>query len=91
MLRAGGSHLFPGCRGALSEAPGPCGPLMVEFADGSVALGQHRREGEAQVLSLAPYRTARGTDVPARAWAAEETEDGGATLIRITARREAEA
>lgn len=45
---------------------------MIEFADGSSTLG--RLEGNE--LETRPYRTARGTEVPARRWRVEVGVEG---------------
>jgi hypothetical protein len=67
VLKAGGSHLYPGARGTLqgAETEGPC---LVEFVDGSVAFG-NLSGGAGTILVLDPYVTARGTEIPAKRWA----------------------
>lgn len=72
VLRATGSHLYPGARGHI-EGPMPAAlaprPCLVEFADGAAAHATLRlRQGEA-LLATEPYTTARGTRIPAKRWA----------------------
>ena len=69
VLRAGGSHLYPGARGML-EGTLPAGETacLVEFADGSAAIGRLAPEGVALILETGPYTTARGTPIPAKRW-----------------------
>ena len=66
VLVAGGSHLYPGAQGSLrGEATGSA--CVVEFADGSAAFGE-LVGGEATILELGPYTTARGTGIPPKRW-----------------------
>ncbi len=69
VLRAAGSHLYPGARGGL-EGPLPGGPAqcLVEFADGSAALATVTPEGDGLLLATRPYTTARGTRIAAKRW-----------------------
>ena len=69
VLAAGGSHLYPGATGSL--AGGAAGECLVEFADGSAALGRLMVDVEATVLETEPYVTARGTAVSAKRWIVE--------------------
>jgi hypothetical protein len=81
-ITASHSHLYPGARcraeGCLRD-----GPVAVTFADGMRVAG-HLADG---TLSLAAYRTARGTEIAARRWAVAvgEPDDGG-TPLRIRAK-----
>ncbi len=82
VLRARGSHLYPGARvaleGGVPEAPGPC---LVEFADGSAAAGEIAPERDERLrLATAPYRTAAGTAIPENRWLLER---GGAGEWRV--------
>ncbi len=70
VLRARGSHLYPGARvvpeGGAPERATPC---IVEFADGSAAMGEVAPAGEGRMLlATAPYHTAAGTEIPAKRW-----------------------
>jgi len=82
VLRARGSHLYPGARamleGGVPEAAGPC---LVEFADASAAAGEIAPEGDGRLrLATAPYRTAAGTAIPEKRWL---LEPGGAGEWRV--------
>lgn len=83
ILRATGSHLYPGARGTVSrDGPGAC---LIEFADGSAAVGTLGADASGgRVLDVAGYRTARGTDVPPRRWRLDPGAAPGA--FRIAAR-----
>lgn len=90
-LRASGSHLYPGARGTLAgEWPraGTMSEVAVEFADGSLALGQLSAGHDGgQVLSVGPYVTARGTAVADKRWVLTvATAPGGGGRFRIAAR-----
>ena len=69
VLRATGSHLYPGARGSVSGAA-PAGRVscLVEFADGSAAIATLAPEGDGLVLETEPYTTARGTCIQAKRW-----------------------
>lgn len=90
-LRAQGSHLHPGARGTVdgnwSGRPA-AKQVVIEFADGSVALGQMSPEaGGQQVLDVDPYATARGTAIAAKRWTVTVTEGRGEqALFRVLTR-----
>lgn len=80
VLRAAGSHLYPGARGTASGPPSDTEtPCLVEFADGSVALGTLAAGEGCAVLAAAPHTTARGTRIAAKQWAVA-FEDGPSGL-----------
>lgn len=66
VLAVAGSHLYPGARGVV-RGPGTEGPCLIEFADGSAAIGE-LGGGIAMALDIRPYTTARGTRIPAKCW-----------------------
>jgi hypothetical protein len=91
ILKARGSHLYPGARAVLEDGQSTAGPALVschcliEFADGSVAFGTltNDKEGFA-VLAVDAYQTARGTAILAKGWRlslAQAMEGGRACRI----------
>ncbi|WP_102158234.1 hypothetical protein [Zhihengliuella halotolerans] len=94
LLHASHSHLF---RGARLRAPGAApfadpADVRVVFSDFSDAGAELRRaEGTpAWILSVAAYRTAAGTEIPASAWELELMAPGaGAPEFKVLARRPA--
>jgi hypothetical protein len=58
------SHLFAGARGRIVAGAAADGPAVVRFSDGARANAHLRRA----VLQVAPYRTATGTMIKAKAW-----------------------
>lgn len=69
VLRAAGSHLYPGAKGTVSALPPDRrGPCLVEFADGAAATATLVAEDDRRVLAAAAYTTARGTRIPAKRW-----------------------
>jgi hypothetical protein len=84
VLRARGSHLYPGARtvleGGVPEAPGPC---LVEFADGAAATGEIAPERDGRLrLGTAPYRTGAGTAIPGKQWLLEPGGPCGWRVVR---------
>ncbi len=70
IVRAHGSHLYPGAQVTLEgRVPEMAAPCLVEFADGAVAAGS-LAPGDAAgaILETAPYRTAAGTAIPEKRW-----------------------
>lgn len=86
VLAAAGSHLYRGAQGILREGCAAEGPCLVEFADGSLALGRLARTEPGLVLELDPYVTARGTEIAAKRWTIELARKGNETHFRIGAR-----
>ncbi|RZU63370.1 hypothetical protein [Zhihengliuella halotolerans] len=92
LLHASHSHLF---RGARLRAPGTAhfadpADVRVVFADFSDAGAELRRaEGTpAWMLSVESYRTAAGTEIPARVWELELMAPGaGAPEFKVLTRR----
>lgn len=81
VLRATGSHLYPGAHGTFEAAPlvvplAAPAPCLVEFADGSAATGTLTPRGDGLLLAAAPYTTARGTSIAAKRWRLILTELG---------------
>lgn len=62
------SHAFPGGEVRIEDAEATEGKCVVEFGDGVAMLGDWHPDGDAIVLDILAYRTARGTDVEARRW-----------------------
>jgi len=61
------THAYPGCRVTIAEEDNQ-DENLVEFSDGVIAACRHLREGTAIVLTIAAYRTARGTDIGEKSW-----------------------
>ena len=69
VLRATGSHLYPGAHGSVSGAVAAGRvPCLVEFADGSAAIATLAPEGRGLSLETEPYTTACGTRIQAKRW-----------------------
>lgn len=61
------THAYPGCRVTIAEEH-VAGEELAEFSDGVIVACRYRREGDAIVLTIAPHRTARGTDIGEKSW-----------------------
>jgi hypothetical protein len=85
VLTAGGSHLYPGAKGSVRGETGH-GSCLVEFADGSAALGRLTAGGGRIELEIGPYTTARGTRIPAKRWAVGISGVGAERRFRILGR-----
>lgn len=71
------THAFPGCRVSIEgDRSDAAADATVEFSDGSIARGSHVGDGPDIILSVWPYRTVRGTDIPAKRWRLARTGDG---------------
>lgn len=49
---------------------------LVEFGDDTTIIAHWHRDEGAILLSVPAYRTAKGTDIAARAWRLVERKDG---------------
>lgn len=71
---ANNTHLYPGALLRCLDAPGDArlaagDELLVEFSDGTSAMGQLRQAAPGMaVLRMPEHRTGRGTTVAARTW-----------------------
>lgn len=70
------SHAFNGGRLAVDDDGAPGQECMVEFGDGSAAIGAFAAAGDAYDLAVPEYRTAKGTIVRARNWKLVRSSDG---------------
>ena len=61
------THAYPGCRVKIAEEDNG-DENLVEFSDGLIVAGRHVREGTTIVLTIAPYKTARGTEIGEKSW-----------------------
>ena len=92
VLEAPSSHLYPGIVLRAVAAEGEELPrrktarCLVVFADGSSAPARLRREGDAHLLEVEGYRTARGTPIGAKFWrVASMRRHRGAIEFRLLA------
>lgn len=91
ILEATHTHLYPGHRGRISdvarigdiEANRDC---VVEFADGSAAAATISQSAKDWRLRVGAYRTAAGTEIPAKNWLMRVDEDGDRLKFRILAK-----
>lgn len=91
ILQAPHTHLYPGLRGRVSgvaaiAGTGTRGDCVVEFSDGSAAAASLSRQREAWHLDTGAYRTAAGTDIPAKGWLLRLRQDGAGIEFRIVAK-----
>lgn len=88
MLEATHTHLYPGLTGKISgllrladmHAGKDC---LVEFSDGSVIPARISGSENSWQLYTNAYRTAAGTDIPAKIWQVRLEEEGGHLGFRI--------
>lgn len=90
ILECADSHLYPGCRLRLREAR-ERDEVRVVFADGSTASAEVEAAeiGAAQgelVVTVAPYRTARGRAIGAKRWRLVPDGDEAAERWRVAAK-----
>lgn len=98
VLHASHTHLF---RGARLRAPGePADPghaapfstttdvrvVFSDYADAGAVLADTGTAPE-WILGIEAYRTAAGTEIPARAWELELLPSGGVLEFKVVARR----
>ena len=91
ILEATHTHLYPGHRGRISGldriADLSSGmDCLVEFSDGSATPAKVSRSAGDWRLGTDAYRTAAGTNIPARVWLVRLEEDGEAVRFRILRR-----
>lgn len=61
------THAYPGCRVTIAEED-VGDENLVEFSDGVLVPCRHRRDGPGIVLTIAAYRTSRGTKIDRKSW-----------------------
>ncbi len=91
ILQATHTHLYSGHRGKISgvariadiETGRDC---VVEFSDGSAATAEITQAARDWRLRVDAYRTAAGTEIPARHWVLRLDADGNALNFRILGR-----
>lgn len=93
ILRATHTHLYPGHRGrvcgiARIADPGASGECLVEFSDGSAAAASLSRQRDQWRLDTEAYRTAAGTDIPAKRWVLRLREGSAGVEFRIVSKAE---
>ncbi|MBS7544113.1 hypothetical protein [Ancylobacter oerskovii] len=75
----GDSHCYPGCPVTMrDEGKG----TLLEFNDGTVALGDFHADGEEGVLAVPAYETARGRKIDAKTWRLGRVGDDGSWRIK---------
>lgn len=80
------THAFPGCRVSIDgDQSDAGGDATVEFSDGTVTTGSHVADGPGIILSISPYRTARGTTIPEKRWQLRRSGDGWKVSARLPA------
>lgn len=64
------THAYPGCKVRVPDASqgADTSTCVVEFSDGVGVPGRYAFQGDAIVLHIAPYETAKGTRIVAKAW-----------------------
>jgi hypothetical protein len=64
------THLYPGARLTAFDGPtAPSGEVILEFSDGAGSVGQYQHLADGALsLTVAPYRTVAGTQLPAKHW-----------------------
>jgi len=70
------SHAFPRGRVHVDDDAQPGPECLVEFGDGVTVIGEWRRDGDAIHLHVPVYRTAKGTEIAAKAWHLARGKDG---------------
>lgn len=70
------SHAFPMGTVIVGGDTGPGGDGVVEFADGVSLAAEWWREGEAMILDIPSYRTAKGSTVASHRWRLTRRPDG---------------
>ena len=91
ILHATHTHIYPGHHGTISgitqiaelDTPTDC---LIEFADGSAADAKIVATAKDWRLRVGAYRTAAGTDIPAKQWLLRLDENEGQLIFRILAR-----
>lgn len=91
ILEATHTHLYPGHRGRISGleriAELSSGEnCLVEFSDGSATPAKISRSATDWRLGTDAYRTAAGTNIPARLWRIRIEEDSDGVKFRILER-----
>lgn len=66
-LQLSHTHAFPGCLVRIADYDNE-DENLVEFGDGMIAADRYMREGASLTLTIAAYRTARGTDLGEKSW-----------------------
>ena len=61
------THAYPGCRVTIAEEDVD-DENLAEFSDGVIVPCRYGRDGPAIVLTIAAYRTGRGTDIGEKSW-----------------------
>lgn len=78
-----GSHAYPGGRVAVTDDGGE-DVAIVEFADGVTVPARLSRAGDALLVEVPAYRTARGTGIDARRWRVARGADGTWRAARVS-------
>lgn len=71
------SHAFPHGRVVVEDDDRPGPACLVDFADGTVVIAEYETAGDAIVLRVPAYRTAKGHEVEGRTWRLAKGADGG--------------
>ncbi len=71
------SHAFPGGRVVVEDDMAPASACLVEFGDGVTVIAEWSLADDGLCLHVPAYRTAKGTQVSARAWRLVQRSDGG--------------
>lgn len=78
-IRFHDTHAYPGCAATIIDAHAADGLTIatVEFSDGVHSTARVVTEEDGRLhVSIAPYRTARGTAVAAKDWELARRSDG---------------
>ena len=68
------SHAFNGCKVRIDDEQ-ELRPCFIEFADGVVVSATAKADGDDILLDVPDYRTAKRSDVVARAWRLRRGDD----------------
>lgn len=70
------SHAFPRGRVVVDDDAKAGPECLVEFGDGVVVIADWQASGDAVILRVPAYRTAKGTSIVSRTWRLVRTRDG---------------
>ena len=71
------SHPYPGAVVSVIDDPPQGSNCVIEFGDGVVIVAGARTDGDAHLLDIPAYRTARGSNVGPSEWRVARSPRGG--------------